>query len=116
MALIDTADGALMMGAYRWAFVKPIRKLYYNITITLASALVALLIGGIEAAALLGDRLGLRGGAWTLAADLGDHFNHLGFDIIGLFAACWLLRWAIYRWIGFVGIGVDTIAGPQAYE
>src|SRR3546814_16760438 len=75
MALIDTADGALMMGAYRWAFVKPIRKLYYNITITLASALVALLIGGLEAAALLGDRLGLRGGAWTLAPDLGGHFK-----------------------------------------
>ncbi|GAY24273.1 MULTISPECIES: HoxN/HupN/NixA family nickel/cobalt transporter [Sphingobium] len=113
MALIDTADGALMMGAYQWAFVKPIRKLYYNITITLVSALVALLIGGIEAAALLGDKLGLSGGVWTLAADLGEHFNSLGFIIIGLFAACWLLSWAIYRWKGFDEIEVAPIPSHQ---
>ncbi|AEG51353.1 high-affinity nickel-transporter [Sphingobium chlorophenolicum L-1] len=106
MALIDTADGALMMGAYQWAFVKPIRKLYYNITITFVSALVALLIGGIEAAALLGEKLGLTGGVWTLAADLGEHFNSLGFIIIGLFAACWLASWLIYRWKGFDEIEV----------
>ena len=106
MALIDTADGALMMGAYQWAFVKPIRKLYYNITITLVSALVAIVIGGIEAAALLGDKLGLTGGIWSVAANLGDHFNSLGFFIIGLFAACWLVSWAIYRWKRFDEIEV----------
>ena len=106
MALIDTADGALMMGAYQWAFVKPIRKLYYNITITAVSALVALLIGGIEATALIGEKLGLTGGAWGLARDLGEHFNSLGFFIIGLFAACWLGSWAIYRWKGFDEIEV----------
>ena len=113
MALIDTTDGALMMGAYQWAFVKPIRKLYYNITITLMSALVALLIGGIEAAALLGDKLGLSGGIWTLAADLGAHFNSLGFIIIGLFAACWLASWAFYRWKGFDEIELIPAAGHQ---
>ena len=106
MALIDTADGALMMGAYQWAFVKPIRKLYYNITITLVSALVAILIGGIEAAALLGEKLGLTGGIWSIAADLGEHFNSLGFFIVGLFAACWLVSWAIYRWKRFDEIEV----------
>ncbi|AMK20034.1 high-affinity nickel-transporter [Sphingobium sp. MI1205] len=106
MALIDTADGALMMGAYQWAFVKPIRKLYYNITITLVSALVAIVIGGIEAAALLGDKLGLTGGVWSIAANLGEHFNSLGFFIIGLFAACWLVSWAIYRWKRFDEIEV----------
>lgn len=106
MALIDTADGALMMGAYQWAFVKPIRKLYYNITITLVSALVAILIGGIETAALLGEKLGLTGGVWSLAANLGEHFNSLGFIIIGLFAACWLVSWLIYRWKGFDQIEV----------
>jgi high-affinity nickel-transport protein len=106
MALIDTADGALMMGAYQWAFVKPIRKLYYNITITLVSALVAIVIGGIEAAALLGDKLGLSGGIWSIAANLGEHFNSLGFFIIGLFAACWLVSWAIYRWKRFDEIEV----------
>ena len=102
-----------MMGAYQWAFVKPIRKLYYNITITLMSALVALLIGGIEAAALLGDKLGLSGGIWTLAADLGAHFNSLGFIIIGLFAACWLASWAFYRWKGFDEIELIPAAGHQ---
>lgn len=106
MALIDTADGALMMGAYQWAFVKPIRKLYYNITITLVSAIVAILIGGIETAALLGEKLGLTGGVWSLAANLGEHFNSLGFIIIGLFAACWLVSWLIYRWKGFDQIEV----------
>ena len=106
MALIDTADGALMMGAYQWAFVKPIRKLYYNITITLVSALVAIVIGGIEAAALLGDKLGLTGGIWSIAARLGEHFNSLGFFIIGLFAACWLVSWIIYRWKRFDEIEV----------
>ncbi|GLV26691.1 HoxN/HupN/NixA family nickel/cobalt transporter [Sphingobium sp. Cam5-1] len=106
MALIDTADGALMMGAYQWAFVKPIRKLYYNITITSVSALVAIVIGGIEAAALLGDKLGLTGGVWSVAADLGEHFNSLGFFIIGLFAACWLVSWFIYRWKRFDEIEV----------
>lgn len=106
MALIDTVDGALMMGAYQWAFVKPIRKLYYNITITLVSALVAIVIGGIEAAALLGDKLGLTGGVWSVAADLGEHFNSLGFFIVGLFAACWLASWVIYRWKRFDEIDV----------
>jgi high-affinity nickel-transport protein len=60
MALVDTIDGVVMLGAYEWAFVKPIRKLYYNITITLVSALVAIVIGGIEAAALIGESWACR--------------------------------------------------------
>ena len=114
MALIDTADGALMMGAYQWAFVKPIRKLYYNITITLVSALVAILIGGIEAAALIGDKLGLTGGIWSIAANLGEHFNSFGFFIVGLFAACWLASWAIYRWKRFDEI--DVALATEGYS
>ena len=61
MSLIDTTDGILMLGAYDWAFVKPIRKLYYNLTITSVSVVVAVLIGGIEALGLLGDQLQLSG-------------------------------------------------------
>lgn len=98
MALVDTIDGVVMLGAYEWAFVKPIRKLYYNITITLVSALVAIVIGGIEAAALIGGKLGLHGAPWRLAADLAGNFNNLGFAIIGLFVVCWLASAAIYRW------------------
>ena len=98
MALIDTVDGVVMLGAYEWAFVKPIRKLYYNITITLISALVAIVIGGIEALALIGDKLGLSGWPWSTAARLGGQFNKMGFAIIGLFVLCWVASFAIYRW------------------
>jgi high-affinity nickel-transport protein len=106
MALIDTTDGVVMLGAYEWAFVKPIRKLYYNITITLISALVAIVIGGIETMSLLGDKLGFDGAAFTLAAELGENFNSIGFAIIGLFVACWVASYAIYRWKRFDEIEV----------
>ena len=59
MTLIDTTDSILMLGAYGWAFVKPIRKLYYNLTITAVSVVVALVVGGLEALNLIGDQLGL---------------------------------------------------------
>jgi high-affinity nickel-transport protein len=111
MALVDTLDGVLMLGAYEWAFVKPMRKLYYNITITLVSALVAIIIGGIETIALLARKLDLSGGLWSVATNLGEHFNSLGFAIIGLFAACWLASWFIYRWKRFDEIEVVTLPG-----
>ena len=99
MALVDTADGVLMLGAYEWAYIRPIRKLYYNVTITAVSALLAVTIGGIETAALLADKLDLSGGLWDVARQLGAHFNMLGFFIIGVFAAAWALSFAIYRWM-----------------
>lgn len=110
MALIDTADGVVMLGAYEWAFVKPIRKLYYNITITLISAIVAIVIGGIETLALIGDKLDLKGWPFRLAAKLGENFNSLGFAIIGLFVLCWLASFAIYRWKRFDEIEVAGAA------
>jgi high-affinity nickel-transport protein len=106
MALVDTADGVVMLGAYEWAFVKPIRKLYYNITITSISAMVAIVIGGIEALALIGEKLGLTGALWRIAARLGENFNNLGFAIIGLFVLCWVASFAIYRWKRFDDIEV----------
>lgn len=106
MALVDSADGVIMLGAYEWAFVKPIRKLYYNITITLISALVALVIGGIQTAALLSEKLGLEGEPWAGAMALSAQFNALGFLIIGVFIACWALSYVIYRWQGFDAIEV----------
>jgi nickel/cobalt transporter (NiCoT) family protein len=106
MALIDTTDGVLMLGAYQWAFVKPIRKLYYNMTITGVSALVAIGIGGIETAALIAHKLDLNGGGWGLASNLAEHFNALGFAIIGLFAAAWAASYGIYRWKRFDDIEV----------
>lgn len=110
MALIDTADGVVMLGAYEWAFVKPIRKLYYNITITLISAIVAIVIGGIETLALIGGKLGLAGWPWSLAASLGEQFNAMGFAIIALFVLCWIVSFAIYRWKRFDEIEVSLAA------
>jgi high-affinity nickel-transport protein len=106
MALIDTTDGVLMLGAYEWAFVKPIRKLYYNMTITGVSALVAIVIGGIETTALIANKLELAGGGWRLAGTLAEHFNALGFAIIGLFAAAWTASYFVYRWKKFDEIEV----------
>lgn len=97
MSLVDTTDGVMMLGAYDWAFVKPMRKLFYNLTITGVSILVAVLIGGIEALGLVGDRLGLKDGVWSGIGALNDNFNNLGFAIIGIFAAAWFVSFAIYK-------------------
>jgi nickel/cobalt transporter (NiCoT) family protein len=108
MALVDTTDGVMMLGAYEWAFVKPIRKLYYNMTITGVSALVAIVIGSIETAALIAEQFELKGGAWAIATSLAEHFNALGFGIIGLFAAAWAGSYVIYRWKRFDEIEITA--------
>jgi nickel/cobalt transporter (NiCoT) family protein len=97
MSLIDTSDGVLMLGAYGWAFTTPIRKLYYNLTITLVSVLIAVLIGGIEALGLIADRLNLDGPFWLFVGALNDHFGSLGYLIIAIFVASWLISVAVYR-------------------
>jgi high-affinity nickel-transport protein len=111
MSLIDTTDGILMLGAYDWAFIKPIRKLYYNLTITLVSVVVAVLIGGIEALGLLGDQLDLQGPFWDGIGALNDNFGTLGFVIIGLFIAAWFASVIFYRYKGLDRIEV-TRAEP----
>ncbi len=101
MTLVDTTDGVLMLGAYEWAFVRPIRKIYYNLTITLVSVVVAVLIGGIEALGLLGDQLSLHGSVWRGLDALNNNFNTLGFVVIGVFVAAWIASVAIYRIKGY---------------
>ncbi len=101
MALVDTLDNVLMVGAYNWAFNKPQRKLYYNITITAASVLVALFIGGLEALGLLMDQLSLSGGIWNLIGKLNDNLGNAGFIVIGLFILCWVVSILNYRWRGY---------------
>jgi len=98
MSLIDTTDGVLMLGAYNWAYVKPMRKLYYNLVITAVSVIVALLIGGIEGLNLIGNHLGLAGWPWRAIAALNSNFNGLGFAIIGVFIFAWAASLVIYRY------------------
>ncbi len=108
MSLVDTTDGILMLGAYGWAFVKPIRKLYYNMTITLVSVLVAFLIGGVEILGLLAERFGLDGGVWRFIGALNENFGAIGYLIIGLFVVAWVISAAIYRIKGYDRIEVRT--------
>ena len=108
MSLMDTTDGVLMIGAYNWAFVKPIRKLYYNLTITFVSVMVAVIVGGIEALGLIGDKLGLEGRFWNLIGTLNDNFGTLGYAIVGVFVVSWVVSVAIYRLKGYDELGADA--------
>jgi nickel/cobalt transporter (NiCoT) family protein len=101
MTLIDTTDSVLMVGAYGWAFLNPIRKIWYNLTITAISVLVAALIGGIEALGLIADKLGLEGGFWDAVTKMNDGLGNFGYLVIGIFIASWAVSYLIYRWQGF---------------
>ncbi|HUN60337.1 MAG TPA: HoxN/HupN/NixA family nickel/cobalt transporter [Candidatus Sulfotelmatobacter sp.] len=101
MSLIDTTDNILMLGAYGWAFVKPVRKLYYNMTITCVSVLVALVVGGIEALGLLAGQMHLKGQFWDGIFRLNENFGTLGFFIVGLFVVSWIVSIAVYKWRRF---------------
>jgi nickel/cobalt transporter (NiCoT) family protein len=95
MSLLDTIDGAFMNFAYGWAFAKPVRKVYYNLTITGLSVAVALIIGTIELVSILTDRLHIRTG--PLAAIGGLDLNYVGFVIVGLFVLTWLAAMLVWR-------------------
>jgi high-affinity nickel-transport protein len=95
MSLFDTIDGSFMNFAYGWAFSKPVRKIYYNLTITALSILIALAIGSIEIAGLLAEKLGLSGGAWDWVSGLD--LNTVGFAVAGLFVLTWIVALAIWH-------------------
>jgi nickel/cobalt transporter (NiCoT) family protein len=95
MSLLDTIDGAFMNFAYGWAFSQPVRKIFYNLTITGLSVAVALLIGSIELLAVLADKLSLSGGLWTFLSDVD--LNLVGYVIAGLFVATWAIAFAVWR-------------------
>jgi high-affinity nickel-transport protein len=101
MTLIDTTDSILMLGAYGWAFVKPIRKLYYNMTITFVSVVVAVIVGGIEALGLIGDKFAPTGVLWDVVNSLNDNFGTLGYLIIVIFVVSWIVAIGIYRLKGY---------------
>jgi high-affinity nickel-transport protein len=98
MSLLDTIDGSFMNFAYGWAFSKPVRKVYYNLTITGLSVAVALIIGTTELLGLLAEKLGLHGAFWDWIA--GVDLNTLGFVIVGLFFATWMLALLVWRFAG----------------
>jgi high-affinity nickel-transport protein len=97
-----------MLGAYGWAFLKPVRKLYYNLTITLVSVVVALAVGGIEALGLLAGQLRLKGSFWDLINRLNANFGMLGYFIVGLFAVSWMVSIAVYKWRQFDRLEVNV--------
>lgn len=97
MSLIDTTDGIVMVGAYGWALVKPMRKLYYNLVITLVSVFVAVIVGAIEATSVIADQFQLTGGIWDAIKSVNGNFGTLGFIIIGLFVTSWLVSASVYK-------------------
>lgn len=107
MSLMDTIDSTLMTGAYGWAFVKPVRKLWYNLTITAASVVVAIFIGGIEAIGLISDKLGLEGGVWRFIGDLNDNLANFGFAIVGIFLLSWLVSTVLYKARGYDNLQIN---------
>ncbi len=106
MALIDTTDSILMLGAYGWAFAKPLRKLYYNITITSVSVLVAVIVGGLETLGLVQGEMNFSGPFWRAIAGLNNNFGMLGYVIIGIFMVSWLVSVLVYKFNGYDEIEV----------
>ena len=102
MSLADTTDGVMMLGAYGWAFVKPVRKLFYNISITLVSVLVATLVGGLELLSVFQNQLSLSGGFWDgvnflSSGNDGRNFGYIGAGIIAIFVLSWAISTVVYR-------------------
>ncbi len=96
MMLADTTDGVLMLGAYGWAFVKPVRKLYYNLNITLISVLVAVVVGTIEVLQVISGELNLSGPVWDFINNTLD-LGNVGFFIVGILLVSWLASTVVYR-------------------
>jgi high-affinity nickel-transport protein len=101
MTLVDTSDGVVMLGAYGWAFMNPLRKLFYNLTIALISVVVAVVVGGIEALGLVAQKVGLAGGLWDAVNWTADNFGVLGYFVVGIFDANWFVSYLIYRAMGY---------------
>ena len=95
MCLMDTADGVLMNAAYGWAFAKPVRKVFYNITITSISVAVALIIGTVELVGVLADQANITSGPLGWIANI--NLDYAGYAIVGLFFVSWLIALAVWR-------------------
>lgn len=96
MSLLDTIDGAFMKFAYGWAFAQPVRKIYYNMTVTGLSVAVALIIGMIQLAAILTDKLSLEGPVWSFVGSLD--LEYVGYFIVGMFLVAWIVSMLVWRY------------------
>jgi high-affinity nickel-transport protein len=96
MSLLDTIDGCFMNFAYGWAFSKPVRKIYYNITITALSVAVALIIGTIELISILTEKTGITSG--PLAAIANVNLDFVGYAIVALFVLTWVIALSIWKY------------------
>ncbi len=112
MSLADTTDGVLMLGAYGWAYVRPVRKLYYNMNITLISVLVALLIGGLECLQVLVTETGAKGGLWSWLGNAD--ISNMGFLIVAIFLLSWLGSMAYYKWRGIDAMDDELPRAPSS--
>jgi nickel/cobalt transporter (NiCoT) family protein len=107
MVLVDTTDGVTMCVAYGWAFVKPLRKIYYNLTITIISVLVAFVIGGVELLQVLSGELNLQGPFWAWVSRLD--FETIGYGIVGIFVVSWVAAVALWKYKRYE----DEVVGPK---
>jgi high-affinity nickel-transport protein len=101
MSLVDSSDSVLMVGAYGWAFTNPVRKLYYNLVITGFSVAVAVLVGAREALGLVGNKFGPESGLLVMADATGARSEALGYLVVAVFVAAWLVSFVIYRAMGY---------------
>src|ERR671932_391469 len=108
MSLLDTIDGCFMNFAYGWAFSRPVRKVYYNLTVTALSVAVAFVIGSIELLTVATEKLRLEGGFWMWVS--GIDLNVVGYGIVGLFVVTWAGALAVWR---FARIEEKWSAGLQ---
>jgi nickel/cobalt transporter (NiCoT) family protein len=108
MSLMDTADSTIMVGTYGWAFVNPIRKLHYNMTVTLASIVAALGIGGIETLSLIGDKFALQGPLWRSVARLSENLGLVGYLLVAFFVVCWLASYLLYKFNDYDEVSISA--------
>jgi high-affinity nickel-transport protein len=114
MVLVDASDGVLMRVAYGWAFLNPLRKIYYNLTVTLISILVAVVIGTLELLSVLANELNLSGPFWTLLSSL--NFESIGYGIIGIFLSAWIVSLAYWKYKRFDELNPVRLREPLLAE
>jgi len=111
MVLTDTSDGVTMRCAYAWAFLTPLKKIFYNLTVTVMSVLVAFVIGGIEVMQVLGTELGLTGSFWNSLENLD--FETLGFAIVAIFVITWISAYAVWKYKKYEGNSTGFLSAPK---